>query len=157
MTALGLGLDAARPANVRYLNGASERAKFVGRLVEYIPADVVAGYTAVYALVPKDDASYLGERVTLLFFLLLAPLLVAGPVVLKHRRDNNGAYPVWKQYPRFRMFVAPAAFAAWSFSLPGSPVTEGGSPPGWLQTLVLVGTTLLLALLGQFFDDVKAN
>lgn len=148
MSAIGLGRQAANPGG-RTLSGGT--ADFLGKLVEYIPADIIAGYVAVYALVNGSDAQFREEWITALVFLVLTPFVVITAFVGEFKKQQQRR-PSRHELPWFRIFIAPIAYSAWVFALPDTPARDWGDVTGFWQTLVLVATTLVLAGLGAVID-----
>ena len=147
MTAFGMGVTAGRQSLLfgKGATGAdSTTSKFIGRLLEFIPGDIVAGYVAVLPFLPVPDESYLPQWTTASVFLALAPIIVALGFIRERRLEKKAVW-AWKEWPWFRLAAAPLAFAAWVFALPNSPVNDFGTVPGWLQSLVLVGTTIVVS------------
>lgn len=151
MTAIGMGLRAGS-ASVGAATTSSATAKFAGRLLVYIPADVVAGYTSAFALVNTTDASYGQEWLVAWIFFGLAPVLVAAFFVGKYRSENNNALPSFGSYPWYRIVVAPLAFAAWVTALPDSPVVEWFDPTEVGRCLAIAVTAIVLSAVGHWFD-----
>lgn len=108
----------------------------------------------MFALVNTTNKSFTEEWIVAYVFLALSLLAVLGTFIGSYRKRNN-RFPSAKEYPWFRIVAAPVAYAAWVVALPKSPILDWGTPPGYLLTLVLVGTTIVLGLLGLILDKVN--
>ena len=112
MTAWRLGEDARRQQDVRALDGDDGSAlSFVGRVIEWIPADVVVLFAAAitaFQAEPTDGS---------------AKVLIVGGVILAVVAVIGGAFaqggPITKRVG-LRAALAPIAFLIWSPSVPGS-------------------------------------
>ena len=114
--------------------------QFLGRLVEFIPGDVVAGYVVVLGLIPQD-AGDVAIWVTAIVFLAITPAIVvlgAGTPVVFTRRLV------------FRAVAAMIAYCTWVVALPQSPVPD---VPGWLRSLLLIAVTIVLTPIDQNLND----
>lgn len=107
--------------------------QFLGRLLEFIPGDVVAGYVVILGLLPASSSST-AEWTTAIVFAVLAPLIV----ILGSSTLGSRVF--------FRAAAAFVAFGVWVLALPGSPITGAD---GWLRSLVLVVVTILLTVIDQ--------
>jgi hypothetical protein len=149
VSAIGMGRAAAN-ANVKPLNGA--QTDYLGKLVQYIPADIVAGYVAVFALADSGDNNRKAEWIVAYVFLALTPFVVITTFVGQvHKAQRK--WPSLREWPWFKIIIGMVAYVAWVFALPNTPMLDWGDVTGFAQTLVLVVTTIVLAGLGQVFND----
>lgn len=149
MSALGMGRAAAR-ADIGTL-GADGGPDLLGRIVQYIPADIVAVYVAVFALVDTDDNIFTQEWIVAYIFLALTPFVIITAYISEVRKEQH-RWPSVGQWPWFKIVVGLVAYAAWVFALPQTPALDWGDIAGLAQTLVLAVTSIVLAGLGQIFD-----
>ena len=145
MSAIGVGQAAAR-ATLQTLDTAPP--SFLGRVVHYIPADIVAAYVAVFALLGSSDKKFTDEWVVAAAFLVLTPFVVITAFVGQTRKDQGHA-PKVSEWPWFQVCASIVAYCAWVFALPQTPARQWGSVTGWLQTFVLAVVTLLLGGFAQ--------
>ena len=118
MTAWRLGEDAsARDVRAR-LGGDKTALSFVGKLIEWIPADVVALYAALITAF-KSDPTDADAKIRIVGGFLLA--LVAVPLgAWSGRRKLDNPAKWWTKLVRKRMLLAPIAFLIWSPTVPDS-------------------------------------
>ena len=152
MTALGLGYSSLRH-NEEWVFGSEESTlalnppekqteQFIGRLLAYIPADVVAGYTLAVALIPSG-ANW--PWIIVGIFCALAPCAIY--VGARTRAKNLNVQLERSNMPWYQLCVAPLAFITWVIALPGSPF-DSLWPGGGLKALVLGVGTVVIPWLG---------
>ena len=150
MTAWRLGEDTTA-RDGRGLAGDDKTAlSFVGKLIEWIPADVVALYAALITAIKADpgdiEAKYLiGGGV------LLA--LVAVPLgAWSGRRKLTNPNHWWTTLVKKRMALAPIAFLIWSPTVPDS----GWQDISWINDNPAI-TTAVCAVLAFLFALVATG
>jgi hypothetical protein len=158
MTALGLGYSAlpelvygagpTRPEFTPSVRGEAHVGgfdKFMGRLLIFIPGDVVGGYTALIAVTPSNIWA---QSLVALGFFILAPLLVY--LGFGRKAKLADADLSVEPLPWFRIIAAPAAFLTWVIGLPQSPV-DALYKSGFLKLAVLIfGAIIISALAGKY-------
>ncbi len=150
MSAYGMGLTASGPEKTYgSLNEATGIDDYLGRLLLFIPADIVAGYTVVIAF---NSSSELGSRASwsiAAVFLALSPTLVIAGVLVRSKREHT---PIsLRDLPWFRVIASIIAFLAWVVALPASPFDSLFEVP-WFKALTLVAVTILLAAIAPLFE-----
>jgi hypothetical protein len=146
MSVIGMA-RAASGGHTRTL-GEAEPPDFLGRLIAYIPADIVAGYVAVFALVDGSDPDFSQEWITFAVFLALTPIVLVAVFLRETRRKGQRGLGL-RDWPWLDIAIAMIAFVAWAFALPDTPFRDLADITGFWQMLVLVATTLVLAAIGQ--------
>ena len=120
---------------------------FFGRLVQYIPADVVAGYVVVSGFISEPPKPYTPGWITAGVFLAITPVLVIVGYLVAVRKQGAA-----RKFPAFRI-DATIAYVTWVFALPGSPFRNLGSYGSWARPLALVAVTVLLTAVSPLFDS----
>ena len=128
-------------------------------IVTYIPTEVLALYTSVATAIQATDLtqskSIAGNPAWIAFFicLIMTPLIVwlvyAGKVKLA-----SGGLPFHPtQWPKWEMFAATLAFAAWAYSMPNSPFRflDGFYSPG-IAAFVLPTSATFLGFMAPLFQ-----
>jgi uncharacterized membrane protein SirB2 len=151
MTAIGLGINAGTNRQLFAVATDDTKAKFLGKVLNYIPGDVVAGYVAVIALTDSSNDQWGPEWLTAAVFFVLAPIVVVAFFFSSFKKTHN-AKPTKSDYPVYRIIVAPIAFTTWVFSLPSSPFQDFGEIADYARTLVLIAGAIGLGVLGMLFD-----
>ena len=105
---------------------------FLGRLVKYIPTEIIALYVAVTGLVPKSDA----HPALMLIFIAC---LVLTPIYLWF-----GTRDPAKAVPYVQIVLATIGFAVWSFAL-GGPFEH--IRPDYVASIVLIFTTFIFGMI----------
>jgi hypothetical protein len=159
LSAFGLGLEAAarrNPSQPAY--GGSQRVDstgiqhFLGRLIGYIPADIVGGYVVVIGFLAHPARSNTPQWIIAAFFLALTPLVVVGTYISNVSTANRKP----RKWPWFRVIGSMVAYCAWVFALPASPFESIGVYGAWLRPLVMVTVTIGLTYLAPLFDREPA-
>jgi hypothetical protein len=140
MSAWGLGRDSGA-GGFRVANEKDNALQtFVGRVLTFIPTDVVALYAAAIAAFVTDPTKGSSWLLVPVFF-VLCPIAVAGGAF---SAGESGKW--WTRRTRFRTIVAPIAFIIWSPTVPNS---------GWEQWHVVAihprWTVLICAIAGYVF------
>jgi hypothetical protein len=150
VTAWRLGED-ANARDGRGLEGDDKTAlSFVGKLIEWIPADVVALYAALITAIEADpgmaEAKYLiGAGV------LLA--LVAVPLgAWSGRKELTDPKKWWTKLVKKRAALAPIAFLIWSPTVPNS----GWQDITWINDNPAI-TTAICAIVAFLFALVATG
>ncbi|MCU1701353.1 MAG: hypothetical protein JWR34_7416 [Mycobacterium sp.] len=152
MTAFGMGFQAA-PKEFTYGSTLAEESpdgqlgQYVGRLLTFIPGDVVAGYTAVFVWIPAELIA--GKWALVIFCVVVSSVLVLAGFIPSARK--MGTLSV-RTLPWFRIVAAPLAFATWVIALPNSPFDSVYGAP-WFKTAVLIFGSGLLAAFAPVFED----
>jgi hypothetical protein len=105
---------------------------YAARVVKYIPADVVAAWIAVSALLPGDDA-----RTTVLLWGVFGVMLVVTPLWTLRVTRLPGRRPAVTQAA-----ISTAAFAVWVFAT-GAPFAHYSFYDSALGGVVLILFTLV--------------
>ncbi len=128
-------------------DGASNVAGNVAaQLVRYIPAELVAGYTAVVGVLPLPgdgplcDSDFTARWIAFAVFLALTPVTLQ-VLYIARRRAAGGVGPA---VPWFEHVAATVAFVSWALLL---PLTPAATWCDWQpQYGAAIGVTVLLAL-----------
>ena len=119
------------------------REDFLGRIVKYVPTEIVGLYLAATRIVPtnitKSDTGfwrYFDERREVQWW-IFGLTLVLTPVYLRWatREDGKGALLM-------QVIVSTIAFVVWAFAL-GEPFNR----PDFMASLILIFVTFILGLL----------
>jgi hypothetical protein len=138
---LGLNEQQAGRAASDEAPQATRREDFLGRLLKYIPAEVVGLYLAVRGVIPSPKTGEVDE-VTLLWIITAACWALV-PIYLWVATSRDGQKPLLIQ-----ILLATIAFPVWVFAIAGPPVS---SVP-WLNShqyvasVVLIFTTFVFGL-----------
>jgi hypothetical protein len=119
------------------LDPTTKEDTYFGKLVKYIPAEVVAAYVAAAGAVKTAGAE--APSATLLW-LVAAGLLVVTPIWVLAAATEPG-----KPRPAFQAGAAAVAFACWVFALGGPFEFQIWYKPVY-GTVVLVFATLIIPL-----------
>ncbi|HEX3329168.1 MAG TPA: hypothetical protein VHS27_04540 [Gaiellales bacterium] len=87
---------------------------FIGRVIRWIPTDIIALYTAGISLLAQAPAE-VGAKWLLIGFIILAPIAV---VLGAWTASTSGGW--FTNKIKFRTAFAPIAFVIWSPSVPSS-------------------------------------
>jgi hypothetical protein len=143
MTAWRLGVDAsAREARV-LRNDEKDALSFVGKLIEWIPADVVALYAALITALKADPADAKAKYLIGAGVLLT---LVAVPLGAWSARSTVADKKWWTKLVKKQTALAPIAFLIWSPTVPDS----GWQDIKWISDNPGV-TTAICAVLAFLF------
>ncbi|HVP56896.1 MAG TPA: hypothetical protein VMU02_02270 [bacterium] len=127
------------------LDPATPEDTYLGKLVKYIPAEVVAAYVAATGAVKSAGADVHRQA---LLWIIAAGLLVITPIWVLVAATEPG-----KPRPAFQAGAATAAFACWVFALGGPFEAMTWYKPVY-GTVVLIFATLMIPLVEKGF--VKA-
>jgi hypothetical protein len=115
-------------------------------IAAYIPTEVLTVYVAVVAAINPavTGAGSTPVWVSFVLFLVLTPVVVWLVYAGKVRKAGKRLPVAPRRWPRWEMFAATVAYAAWAFALPETPF----STFAWYSTaiaavVVLVATTAL--------------
>ena len=111
---------------------------YFDRIVKYVPADVVAAWTAVAAAVKGAGASVSAS--TVLWMCFIFGVIITPFWVLK-QTDADGKPKAYTQ-----VLVATIAFIVWVFAL-GEPFSSLPFYNGLYGTLAIIGFTLISGLI----------
>jgi hypothetical protein len=158
LSAFGLGLEAGASRKAGELSyGGSQTAdvsgiqQFLGRLVSYIPADIVGGYVVVIGFISASAKSNTAQWVIAAVFLALTPVVVV-TTYLSKVTDGDRKPARW---PWYRVAGSAVAFCTWVFALPASPFDSIGGYAPWLRPLIMVVVTILLTCLAPVLDVTR--
>ena len=112
------------------------------RIVKYIPAEVLVGYTGLIALL--GTLGVIGEQQSVFAACLMAGCLIATVVLVW-----NGA-PEQDGVRRAHLIVSPVAFLAWSYSI-SACLLGGWFLPEIAFSLVAVAVTLSIILVPKVY------
>lgn len=124
------------------LDPAAKEDSYVGKVVKYIPAEVVAAYVAATGAVKSAGA---GAPSATLLWIVAAALCVITPIWVLVAAAEPG-----KPRPAFQAGAATAAFACWVFALGGPFELAPWYRPVY-GTLVLIFATLVIPLIEKAF------
>jgi hypothetical protein len=150
VTAWRLGEDASARDGLG-LNGDEKTAlSFVGKLIEWIPADVVALYAALITALESDPAK---ADAKWLVGVGVALALVAVPLGAWSGRSKLSDPKLWfSRLVKKRTALAPIAFMIWSPTVPNS----GWQDIKWISENLAV-TTAICAILAFLFALVATG
>jgi hypothetical protein len=103
---------------------------YLGRLLKYIPAELVALYLAAKGVVPANLAD---SNSTLWIIVVITWLLV--PIYMYVVTTKDGGSPL-----KWQIFLASIAFPVWVFAVGGTPVTG----ISWYAAHQFVGSLVLM-------------
>ena len=138
-------IETGAPPTATRQKGADQTADggkddYLGRLVKYIPAEIVGLYVAAAGFVPKMD-NLPDPRIWWVFL----ACAVATPIYLLFatRDKDQGKGPLWLQ-----VVLATIAFPVWVFAL-GGPFTllAWYAANQWVASLVLVFVTFIFGMI----------
>lgn len=155
MSAFGLGFEAGASRKAGQLSyggsqaaGTGEIQQLLGRLISYIPADIVGGYVVVIGFIPTTSKSNTAQWIIAAVFLVLTAVIVIATYMSKvtgmDRRPGR--------WPWYRVVGSLVAFGTWVFALPASPFESIGGYALWLRPLLMVVVTILLTCFAPFLD-----
>jgi hypothetical protein len=110
---------------------------YLGRLVKYIPAEIVGLYIATSAMVPQAQDGNLNCRALWIVFVLN---LILVPIYLWFATTRGGHTPLWPQ-----VFLSTLAFPVWVFAI-GGPFKCLGWYQGWIASIILAFVTVVFAM-----------
>lgn len=124
----------------------------IDRLTQYIPTEVVTFYVALVSALHTVKASLHVEWLGFYAMLAVTPVVV-WLIYAAKSRANGLAWPLPpSSWPWWKFAAALIAFTAWAVALPQSPFES----LSWYSTvfgpIIILGVTLILALLGAAFE-----
>lgn len=109
---------------------------YAGRLVKYIPADIVALYLGAKGIPPQGP-----HRTSALWWIFSACFVLTFVwLVISTRKPEDHKGPVWRQ-----VILATVAFPIWVFAVGGGPF-DSWNIEQWVGSLILVFGTFLFGL-----------
>jgi hypothetical protein len=130
----------------RQAGGASQVDTYFDRVIKYIPADIVAAWTAVLGMLGANtdtttrNAVNVPNRGLVLWIAFVFGAVVTFVWTLRQTKEP-GAVPA-----RTQSSVATGAFAVWVYAL-GEPFVTTGWHNAVIGSLLLIGYTLLVGLI----------
>jgi len=131
-------------------------ASALGAVTTYIPTEVLTLYLAVVAanqsLMEGQRQHFFSELGIFVVFLVLTPILVwliyAGKVV-----SANDPVPLRpRRWPKWEMFAATIAYAAWAFAIPANQFDAYSWYLPAIAGVAVLGVSTLLGLLAPIFN-----
>ncbi len=110
---------------------------YTDKLIKYIPADIVAGWTAVSGLIAGRDADQQG---TLLWVVFLVALVIT-PLWISRVTGRSGMKPATTQ-----IVISTVAFVVWVFALGGPFAGLSWYDPVY-GSLLLIGFTFIVPII----------
>lgn len=110
----------------------AEGEDYAGRLIKYIPSEVIGAYIALAALVP---ATYVNRQDAL--WLIFGACAIAVPIYLVPMTWKLGKGPLIIQ-----VILGTLAFPVWVFAI-GGPFAKLAWYEGWIASAVLIFVTLI--------------
>lgn len=127
-------------------DGHSEKSKSEA-LVDSIPGEILAPYTAILAIILANSDAGEWERGRWTLYIAGAVLVPTAVYILWRR---GSAANVDRRIPLAGMVASTLAFGAWGLVMPGAPltfsITDGGDLTIWTFIIVTVVTGLIAAL-----------
>jgi uncharacterized membrane protein YdcZ (DUF606 family) len=149
--------DRAKPKrDITPLPGATDLAR-------YVPTEAIALYIPILAGAFSEPKAPTGKELheadfssRWWFFLgaLVGTLALTYLIYAAKKRSEAGGWKPRKDIPVFEMTVALVAMAAWSVSLPDSPLLDFEWYGGWIAPVVLLGSTLLIPLVAAALGKI---
>ena len=121
-------------------------------LFGYIPTEVITLYVAVLAAIGKEGEVTQPEWASFWVFLAATPLVVWLVYAAKLKNLQKPLPIHFAMWPKWEMFAATAAFAAWAFALPQSPFSDYGWYSSALSGLAVLISSTILGLIAPFFQ-----
>lgn len=118
------------------LGDGDKRDSYIGRLVGYIPSEIVGLYLFATGMVPATEPN----RQTALWIIFSICALVTILYMWRTTHDRQKG-PLYIQ-----IILATIAFPVWVFAL-GGPFMSLSWYKGWIASIVLAGVTLLFGLI----------
>jgi hypothetical protein len=103
---------------------------FMGRLIKYIPAEIVALFIAVRGIIPSNAPAALMWWIAALSWLLV-------PLYFWIATTRDGEPPMYRQ-----IIFGSVAFPVWVFAIGGTPTAQWT----WYQAHAYIGSVLLIFL-----------
>lgn len=140
------------------------RSGFSGALqvvMTYVPTEIVAIYTSVATAIAtsKDELNPLSQWIAFSICLLMTPIAVWLMYAGKAKMSGKNVPIGFSQWPKFEMFAATLAFAAWAYSMPNSPFSSyHGYYSAGLAAIALPCSAMFLGLLAPVLQQpLKAS
>jgi len=110
---------------------------YLGRLVKYIPAEIVALFVSACGIVPvgKDGAVNCSA-----LWVIFALSFVLVPAYLWFVTSRSGQSPLWPQ-----IILGTIAFPVWAFAI-GGPFKCLGWYQGWIASITLAFVTVVFGM-----------
>jgi hypothetical protein len=117
-------------------------------IATYIPTEVLTVYVAILAAInpaASTSSSRNPEWAAFLIFLVLTPVVVWAVYAGKVRAAGKKLPTRPTRWPKWEMFAATLAYAAWAFALPETPFAD----LGWYSAAIAaVGVLVVTTVLG---------
>jgi hypothetical protein len=110
---------------------------YTDKLIKYIPADIVAGWTAVNGMIAGRDAD---QQATLLWIVFIFGLVIT-PLWIARVTGRSGMKPA-----RTQIVISTIAFVVWVFALGGPFAGLSWYDPIY-GSLLLVGFTFVVPII----------
>ena len=110
---------------------------YLGRLVKYIPAEIVALYLGIAGVIPKLDDGNTNYRALWIIFLITQCLV---PIYLFLVTKRERKKPLWPQ-----IFLSTIAFPIWVFAL-GGPFESLPWYRSWIASVTLMFVTFVFGI-----------
>lgn len=114
-------------------------------IAAYIPTEVLTVYVAVIAAINPAQASATSSGSAagaFLFFLVATPIVVWLVYAGKVRKAKKKLPVKLAQWPKWEMFAATVAYAAWAFALPETPFASYA----WYSAAIAAVAVLLVSM-----------
>jgi hypothetical protein len=119
-------------------------------IAAYIPTEVLTVYVAVVAALNPGAAAANArgpEWGAFLLFLVFTPVVVWLVYAGKVRKAGKRLPTAFRRWPRWEMFAATVAYAAWAFALPETPFMSFGWYSAAIAAVVVLVVTTGLGLI----------
>ncbi len=156
---LSVGWPAAEPAQPSSGQPSGSAAlSALKSIVDYIPTEIVLIYVAVSAaLSDARSSSRAGQWVAFWVFLALTPLALWLLYAARLRAGSRALPLEPTRWPWPELAVATIGYAAWAFTLPGTPFADFSWYRPGLGTAVLLVGTLVLGLGAPLFAPQRSR
>jgi hypothetical protein len=114
---------------------------FLGRLLKYIPAEIVGLYLAARGVVPTKSGA--DDDATTVLWIIAAACWLLVPIYMWVATTRNGQKPLLVQ-----IALATVAFPVWVFAIAGAPVSSltWSNTHQYIGSVALVFTTFIFGL-----------
>jgi len=130
-------LTGRAPSMMAGSSGASGVDDYLGRLVKYIPAEIVGFYLTAAGIIPQGPNK---EPNYTALWIVFALGLVLVPVYFWFATTRGGTPPLWSQ-----VILATVAYPVWVFAI-GGPFASLDWYKSWIASLVLLFVTVVFAM-----------